>query len=352
MNKIKVLIIDDSAIVRDLLSRHLMKAKDLEIVGTAPDAYVARQKIVSLKPDVLTLDIEMPRMDGITFLKNLMKSYPLPVIIVSSLLEKQKQLSLTALEMGAVDIVPKPGGPYSVGDIIDILVERIHAAVKVNFSEVKRLKEENNHEPASRVLAHFKTTKKVLAIGASTGGTIALEKLFRTFTPDLPPALTVIHMPEGFTRTFAGRLNGITECTVKEAENNERLMPGTIYIAPGNYQMMMERRGSDFLIKIADGPKVNNCRPAVDVLFHSVATHAGKNSCGVILTGMGRDGAAGLLAIKNSGGYTIAQDEKTSIVYGMPKEAYDIGAVRKVLPLERIRDGIVDGFVNSREYGA
>lgn len=347
MKKIKVLIIDDSAIVRDLLTRYLAKYNDIEIVGSAPDAYVARQKITSLRPDVLTLDIEMPRMDGITFLKNLMKSYPLPVIIVSSLLGNQKKLSMTALELGAVDVVPKPGGPYSVGDIVDILVDKIRAASGILFDKVDRINRTYVRESASNVLAQFKTTKKIIAVGASTGGTIALEKLFSTFTPDLPPTLTVIHMPEGFTRTFAERLDGLITCKVKEAEDNERLMTGTIYIAPGNHQMMLQTKGTDFTIKILNGPKVNSCRPSVDVLFHSVAVNSGKNSCGVILTGMGKDGAEGLLHIKNSGGYTIAQDENTSIIFGMPKEAIDPGAANTVLPLNKIRNGIVDKFLNN-----
>jgi two-component system, chemotaxis family, protein-glutamate methylesterase/glutaminase len=347
MKKIKVLVIDDSAIVRDMLSRHLTKSNDLEIVGTAPDAYVARQKIISLKPDVLTLDIEMPKMDGITFLRNLMKSYPLPVIIVSSLLGNQKQLSMTALDIGAVDVVPKPGGPYSVGDIVDILVDKIKAASRVKFDRVAKMKNNYTSESTSKILAQYKTTKKIIAIGASTGGTIALEKLFSTFTPDIPPTLTVIHMPEGFTKTFANRLDGITDNKVKEAEDNERLMPGTIYIAPGNHQMMVQTKGTDFILKIQKGPKVNNCRPSVDVLFHSVASNVGKNSCGIILTGMGRDGAEGLLNIKKNGGYTIAQDENTSIVFGMPKEAIDMGATNCVLPLNKIRNGIVDKFLNN-----
>lgn len=347
MKKIKVLVIDDSAIVRDLLSKHLMKYNDLEIVGTAPDAYVARQKIINLKPDVLTLDIEMPRMDGITFLKNLMKSYPLPVIIVSSLLENQKELAMTALQIGAIDVVPKPGGPYSVGDIVDLLAGKIKAAANVRFDKVDKIRNDKTDDTAPKVLARFKTTKKVIAIGASTGGTIALEKLFSMFTPDMPPALTVIHMPEGFTKTFANRLDGITRSTVKEAENNERLMQGTIYIAPGNHQMTLERQGTDFILKIQNGPKVNSCRPSVDVLFYTVAINAGKNGCGVILTGMGKDGADGLLKIKNSGGYTIAQDEKTSIVFGMPKEAIEIGATKCVLPLNKIKNGIIEKFLNS-----
>ena len=347
MKKVRVLIIDDSAIVRDLLTRHLTKYNDLEIVGTAPDAYVARQKIISLKPDVLTLDIEMPRMDGITFLKNLMKSYPLPVIIVSSLLENQKELSMTALEIGAVDVVPKPGGPYSVGDIVDLLADRIKAAANFRFDKIQNIKTDMSCKSPSKVLAQYKATKKIIAIGASTGGTIALEKLFSTFTPDIPPTLTVIHMPEGFTRTFANRLDGLSGSKVKEAQNNERLLQGTIYIAPGNHQMMLQTEGTDFILKIQKGPKVNSCRPSVDVLFNTVATNAGKNSCGVILTGMGKDGAEGLLNIKNSGGYTIAQDEKTSIVFGMPKEAIELGAADCILPINKIRNGIVEKFLNT-----
>jgi len=273
----------------------------------------------------------------------LMKYYPIPVIMVSSLTDNSNKASLEAMELGAVDIVPKPGGAYSVGDIVGILIEKIVTASYVDFSELKDQAGEKRKKPdekKSSFLSRIETTNKIIAIGASTGGTIALEKLFVNFTPDFPPVVTVIHMPEKFTTTFAERLNQICPMTVKEAADNDLLENGKIYIAPGNYHITVKAVGKDFFIKTNQGPRIQHQRPSVDVLFDSVARSAGKNSIGVILTGMGRDGAEGMLRMKEAGSVNIAQDEQSSIVFGMPKEAIDIGAVQYVVPLDKMTEKI------------
>jgi len=340
MEKIKVLIVDDSAIVREILAQRLSRDPRIEIVGTAMDPYIARDKLEKIDVDVLTLDIEMPRMDGLTFLRQLMEQFPKPVIVVSSLAKDANAAAMKALELGAVEVVPKPGGPFSVEEVVPYLAERIVAASKANIARLKQslpspsslltpIKQTNRR----RYLADLKTTNQLIAIGASTGGTIALEALFREWEDSFPPTLVVIHMPERFTATFASRLNDLSSARVKEAENGERLLSGTIYIAPGNYHMLLRSHGTERTIKVSSGPKVCNQRPAVDPLFESVAEYAGRNCIALLLTGMGRDGAQGLLSIKNAGGRTIAQDEESSIVWGMPKEAIDLGAAEFILPL-------------------
>lgn len=338
MNEIKVLIIDDSAIVRELLKKHLAKVAGIDVVGTAPDAYVARELIVKLKPDVLTLDIEMPRMNGLTFLRQLMKSYPLPVVVVSSLLHGQNELTMTALQMGAVDVVPKPGGAFSISEVVELLAQKIVAASKADVAKINsqiaaqffRSSQDEN------LLSRFETTDKIIAFGASTGGTIALEKLAGQIGSGLPPIVTVIHMPQGFTRSFAKRLNGLSSCSVVEGKDNEVIRPGHMYIAPGNFHCEVVSRGTERRLRIFNGPKVQSCRPSVDVLFRSLAREAGKNAFAAVLTGMGKDGAQGLLEMKNAGAYTVAQDEPSSIVYGMPREAAAMGAANKILSLREI----------------
>lgn len=353
MEKIRVMIVDDSAIVREILAARLSRDPRIEVVASAMDPYVARDKLEKTKVDVMTLDIEMPRMDGLTFLRQLMKQAPMPVIVVSSLAKEANAAAMKALELGAVDVVPKPGGPFSVEEVIPYLAERIIAASRANVSRLRDDAAEADRKnsdceknaasrkplPASRVssyLANIKTTNQLIAIGASTGGTIALEALFREWEADFPPTLAVIHMPERFTATFAARLNDLSRATVKEARDGDRLQVGSVYIAPGNYHMMLRAQGTERTLKIASGPKVCNQRPAVDPLFDSVAEYAGQNCIALLLTGMGRDGAQGLLKIHQAGGYTIAQDEQSSIVWGMPKEAIDLGAARTVLPLDRM----------------
>ncbi len=340
MSKIKVLIVDDSAIVRKIFSEELSKYSDIEIVGVAPDPYVARDKIVSLKPDVITLDIEMPRMDGLTFLKKLMKYYPVPTIIVSSLTPKGGKLTLEAMDIGAVDVIGKPGAAYSVGDMSAQLVEKIRAASRVTLTKRDSTADVNvtDYEP---IKALTQTTNKIIAIGASTGGTEALKKVLIKMPPNSPGIVIVQHMPANFTTAFAARLNDLCQISVKEAEDNDSVIPGTALVAPGNFHMILRRSGARYYVEVKTGPMVHHQRPAVDVLFKSTAQYAGANAIGVILTGMGADGAEGLLEMKNKGASTIAQDEKSCVVFGMPKEAIKLGAADKVVSLEMIPSEII-----------
>lgn len=342
---IKVLVVDDSATVRRIFSKELGKHPDIDVVGTAPDPFIARDKIIKLKPDVLTLDIEMPRMDGITFLGKLMKYYPLPVIIVSSLSKKGGKLALEAIEKGAVDVVSKPGEAYSVGDLSEQLAEKIRAASKVNISNFVKKEINPVAKPVKvAVKALAETTNKVLAIGASTGGTEAIKSVLTRLPQNIPGTVIVQHMPPNFTTAFAGRLNDICAFEVKEAADGDLVRPGLALIAPGNYHMLLSRSGANYFVKVKTGPMVHHQRPAVDVLFKSVARYAGSNAAGVILTGMGKDGAEGLLEMKNIGAKTIAQDESTSIVFGMPKEAIKLGAADSVLRLDSIPGRIIALF--------
>ncbi len=337
MSKIKVLVVDDSAIVRKILSEELSKEPDIEIVGTAPDPYVARDKIVKLKPDVVLLDIEMPRMDGLTFLKKLMKYYPLPVIIVSSLTPKGSRAALEALEIGAVEVMCKPGGPYSVEEMVTDLVQKIKAAATVKFLRGQGSVRHANKPLSQEIsLPKIETTNKIIAIGSSTGGTEALRQILPMFPPGSPGILIVQHMPPGFTKAFANRLNEISQIRVKEAEDGDSAIPGLALVAPGNFHMLLRRSGARYFVEIKDGPRVHHQRPSVDVLFNSVAKAAGRNAVGIILTGMGADGAKGLLEMKQAGAKTIAQDEDTCVVFGMPKAAIQLGAADKILPLDQI----------------
>ena len=339
MTKIRVLIVDDSAIVRKVFSEELSKYPDIEVVGTAPDPYVARDKIVILKPDVITLDIEMPKMDGLTFLRKLMKHYPVPTVVVSSLTTKGGNLTLEALDIGAVDVIAKPGASYSVGDMSAQLAEKIRGAARARIS--KRTEDNNDTVRQQPMKALAQTSNKVIAIGASTGGTEALKAVLVQMPSNSPGMVIVQHMPANFTTAFAERLNGICQITVKEAKDNDSVSHGTALIAPGNYHMLLRRSGARYYVEVKTGPMVHHQRPAVDVLFKSTAQYAGANSIGVILTGMGADGAAGLLDMKKMGAGTIAQDEKTCVVFGMPKEAIKLGAADKVLPLEKIASEII-----------
>ncbi|HUX06023.1 MAG TPA: chemotaxis response regulator protein-glutamate methylesterase [Acidobacteriota bacterium] len=339
---IKVLIVDDSALVRRTFVNELSRDPEIEVLGTAPDPYVARDKIVKLQPDVITLDIEMPRMDGITFLKKLMRYYPLPVIIVSSLTPKGSELALEALAAGAVEVMSKSGEVYSAGDLSVQLIDKIKAASRVN---VKRQQELAASRPPQRVpqrLAMTKTTNKVVAIGASTGGTQALQQVLMAMPPMAPGTIIVQHMPENFTTAFARRLNGLCAIEVKEAVDGDSVTPGVALIAPGNYHMLLRQSGSRYYVQVKSGPLVGRHRPSVDMLFKSVARFAGANAVGVIMTGMGRDGADGMLEMKNAGAENIAQDEKSCIVYGMPKEAVAIGAVHHIVSLDLIPQKILD----------
>lgn len=333
MKKIRVLIVDDSAVVRKIFAEELSKYSDIDIIGTAPDPFVARDKIVALKPDVITLDIEMPRMDGLTFLRKLMKYYPLPTIIVSSLTPKGGKLTLEAMEIGAVDVIAKPGGSYTVGNMSAQLAEKIRAA---SYAKIAA-QDSGAREPEGVPLkALAQTSYKVIAIGASTGGTEALKKVLTVLPANAPGIIVVQHMPANFTAAFADRLNALCQITVREARDNDSVVPGLALIAPGNFHMILRRSGARYYVEVKTGPMVHHQRPAVDILFKSAAKYAGANAIGVILTGMGADGAQGLLEMKTAGAETIAQDENTCVVFGMPKEAIKLGAADKVLPLDRI----------------
>ena len=338
---IKVLVVDDSAIVRKIFNEELSKERDIQVVGTAPDPFVARDKILQLKPDVLTLDIEMPRMDGITFLRKLMKHFPLPVIIVSSLTPKGSTLALEAMEAGAIEVISKPGGSYSVGEMGAQLANKIRAAAKA-----RPLRKEANSTPSAPTSlptrALKETTNKIVAIGASTGGTEALREVLTKMPPNSPGIVVVQHMPANFTRAFADRLNGLCQITVREAKDNDSALPGTCLIAPGNYHMLLKRSGARYYVQVKTGPMVHHQRPAVDVLFSSTAQFAGANAVGVIMTGMGSDGADGMAKMKASGAKTIAQDEASCVVFGMPKEAIKTGAVDRVVSLRNIPQTIMD----------
>lgn len=341
MNKIRVLIVDDSAIVRKIFSEELSKYPDIEVIGVAPDPYVARDKIVSLKPDVITLDIEMPRMDGLTFLKKLMKYYPLPTIIVSSLTPKGGKLTLEAMDIGAVDVIAKPGSSYSVGDMSAQLAEKIRAASRVRMVKREMTEMAEGAEDAEPIKALAQTSNKVIAIGASTGGTEALKKVLIKMPPNSPGIVIVQHMPANFTTAFAARLNDLCQISVKEAQDNDSVTPGMALLAPGNFHMILRRSGARYYVEVKTGPMVHHQRPAVDILFKSTAKYVGSNAIGVILTGMGSDGAEGLLEMKKAGASTIAQDEKSCVVFGMPKEAIKLGAADKIVALDLIASEVI-----------
>jgi two-component system chemotaxis response regulator CheB len=345
---IRVLVVDDSALVRKILSEELAKAGDIEVVGTAIDPYVARDKIIQLKPDVLTLDVEMPRMDGLSFLAKLMKHHPMPVVVVSSLTPQNSDQAVTALALGAIEVISKPGSSYSAPDVAGQLVRAIRHAARARVTRREEPVAAPNGTPSGGVPTYapvsLETTHKILAIGASTGGTQALEAVLREFPATMPGTVICQHMPEHFTAAFAQRLSKVCRMDVREAKDGDPVVPGVALIAPGGKHMLLHRSGAKYVARIKDGPPVHHQRPAVDVLFQSVARHAGANATGVILTGMGADGAAGLLEMKNAGSYTIAQDEASCVVFGMPKEAIKMGAATDVLPLSRIASTLIRSF--------
>ena len=344
---VKVLIVDDSAVVRQVLSAELSKAEGIEVVGTAMDPYVARDKILALKPDVMTLDLEMPRMDGLTFLRKLMRYHPLPVIVVSSLTPAGSDTALEALRLGAVEVVAKPGSAYSVKDVSKQLARQIRVAATARVVSRAEPEFEPSAAPAGGG-SLLRTTHKILAIGASTGGTRAIEKVLRRLPPDTPGTLIVQHMPEHFTTSFAQRLNELCPMEVREADTNDPVVPGVALIAPGNRHMVLRRSGAKYFVLTKGGPPVHYQRPSVDVLFHSVATQAGANAVGVILTGMGADGAAGLLAMRQAGASTLAQDEASCVVFGMPREAIRLDAAGQVVPLDAMAGRIIETLSRNR----
>ncbi|MBU1699774.1 MAG: chemotaxis response regulator protein-glutamate methylesterase [Candidatus Eisenbacteria bacterium] len=344
---IRVLIVDDSATVQKMLSAELSKFSDIEVVGSAIDPYTARDKILRLRPDVLTLDIEMPRMDGLSFLTKLMKHYPMPVVVVSSLTLEDSEGALRALSLGALDVVPKPGSQYSVPEVERKLIRAIRtAAVSKVIHQPKAQPEENISRVSQPVSPNM--AKKIIAIGASTGGTIAIERILKDFPMNSPGAVIVQHMPANFTGSFARRLNEMCQVEVREAEGGENIIPGVVFIAPGGRHMLLEKHGAVFRTRLKDGPPVHYQRPAVDILFHSVAMHAGRNAVGVLLTGMGSDGAKGLLAMRQNGAHTIVQDEMTSVVFGMPREAIKVKAALEIEPLGSIAGAIYKSLKSKR----
>ena len=336
--KIRVLIVDDSAIVRKVLAEALSAEPDIEVAGTAPDPYVARDKILALRPDVLTLDIEMPRMDGLTFLKQLMHFHPLPAIVISSLAQSSCHAAVEALELGAVEVLAKPGGPYSVGELRHTLAAKVRAAA------CARLRPAGG--PAAKVLPPARLCEpspggRVIAIGASTGGTEAIAAIVSRLPGNAPAVVIAQHIPPQFSRAFANRLNSISALEVKEADDNDSLRPGLVLVAPGDYHLLLRRSGGRYYVNVKTGPKVCYQRPSVDVLFSSVAQAAGPDAVAALLTGMGSDGAQGLLRMRQAGAHTIAQDEATCVVYGMPREAVAIGAAAQVLPLSNIAQALL-----------
>jgi two-component system chemotaxis response regulator CheB len=340
-SRIKVLVVDDSAVVRKIFSEALSREEDIEVVGTAPDPFVARDKIVQLKPDVITLDVEMPRMDGLTFLKKLMQYYPMPVIVVSSLTPKGSKTALDALENGAVEVLAKAEGSHSVENMGAQLIEKIRMAAQAKVSRPQKAQTPPGPVGQAHSLVLGEATQKLIAVGASTGGTEAIKEILMRMPPNIPGMVIVQHMPAQFTTSFAERLDSLCPIRVREAKDGDSVLNGQALIAPGNFHMVLKRSGSRYFVTIKEGPMVHHQRPAVDVLFSSVAKVAGSNATGVILTGMGSDGAQGMLEMKQAGAKTIAQDEGSCVVFGMPKEAIKLGAVDRVAPLDRIPQEII-----------
>jgi two-component system chemotaxis response regulator CheB len=335
--KIKVFIVDDSAVVRKILSEAVSAESDMEVVGTAPDPYIARDKLLALKPDVLTLDIEMPRMDGLTFLKQLMRHCPVPTIIISSLGQASCAATLEALRCGAVDVLAKPAGPYSVGDLRQSLAARIRGAAGARPRVARDLAATIAQQQTPAAPANIAgDSRTVIAIGASTGGTVAIQEILLQLSVDMPPMVITQHIPAGFSLAFANRMNKLCNMEVREAVDGDTLHRGLALVAPGDFHLLLRRAGTGYAIELQRGPQVCYQRPSVDVMFASVAQAAGSRGIGVLLTGMGTDGAKGLLALRNAGAATIAQDEPSCVVYGMPREACRIEAVCTVAPLADI----------------
>lgn len=341
---VSVFIVDDSAVVRQVLGQLLMSDPGIRVAGAAPDPIFALQKMQRDWPDVIILDVEMPRMDGITFLRKLMKERPTPVVICSTLTEKGADTTLQALSAGAVDIITKP--KLGLRDFLQAggqhMVQVLKAAARAKLAAVPRARPAASPEPrAPAPVAMARTTDQVVALGTSTGGTQALEAVLTRLPADCPGIVVVQHMPEKFTAAFAHRLNQLCRCEVREAVDGDRVIPGLVLVAPGGRHMQLRRSGAQYRVGVADGPPVNRHKPSVDVLFRSVANTAGRNALGIIMTGMGDDGAQGLLAMRQAGAHTIALDQESSVVFGMPREAIEIGAAAEVLPLSQMAEAIV-----------
>lgn len=358
--KIRVLCIDDSALVRSLMTEIISSQPDMMVCATAPDPLVARELIKQHNPDVLTLDVEMPRMDGLDFLERLMRLRPMPVVMVSSLTERGSEITLRALELGAVDFVSKPKVGIRDGllDYSNVIADKIRAAARAKIRPLAARAAAaapshagEHHAPAmaAPVRNTLLSTEKLIAIGASTGGTEAIKEVLLPLPSDAPAVLITQHMPAGFTRSFAKRLDSLCRISVKEAEHGERLLPGHAYIAPGDFHLSLARSGANYVAALSDSDPVNRHRPSVDVLFHSVAAHAGKNAIGVILTGMGRDGAVGMAAMRRAGAYTFAQDEASCVVYGMPREAVVLGGACEVIGLQSMTASVMGRLMQMGE---
>jgi len=353
MAKIKVLIVDDSALIRQMLTEILNSDSGIEVVGVAHDPLMAREKIKLLNPDVITLDVEMPKMDGLTFLGNLMRLHPLPVVMVSSLTEKGADITLEALELGAIDFVSKPKTDvaHTLSDYSDELVAKVKSAALARVRPLVQHPTTNNQitpkHSADAVIGksgrkiHFKTTDKIIAIGASTGGTEAIKEVLVALPPNSPGIVITQHIPEAFSGPFAKRMDSVSQMTVCEARDGQQIVPGHVYIAPGNRHLIVQRDGARYVCRLNDGPPVNRHKPSVDVMFRSVAENVGHNAISVILTGMGDDGAKGMQEMQETGAPTIAQDEKSSVVWGMPGEAVQLGCVDTILPLQMIAGKIL-----------
>lgn len=344
---VRVLIIDDSALVRKLLRDILSSDPGIEVVGAAPDPIIARQKIKALDPHVLTLDVEMPRMDGLTFLRNLMRLRPMPVVMISSLTERGAEITLEALSIGAVDFVAKPKLDLAQGlaEYRELILEKIRAAAHAKVRAIDPSSEQKNpaaKSSASATPRSFRMTDTIIAIGASTGGTEAISDVVREFPADAPAVVITQHIPERFSASFARRLDEHSAMKVQEARDGDQIVAGHVYIAPGDFHMRIERSGARYCCRLDQGELVNRHRPSVDVMFDSVAQNVGRNAIGVILTGMGRDGANGLLAMKQAGAPTIAQDQATSVVWGMPGSAVEVGAVDQIFSLNKIAGAVMD----------
>jgi two-component system chemotaxis response regulator CheB len=345
--RIRVLIVDDSALVRQMLGDMLRRDPSIEVVGSAGDAHIAREKIKQLNPDVLTLDVEMPKMDGITFLRNLMRLRPMPVVMVSSLTERGADVTLDALAIGAVDYLSKPKIDIAatLGEYADELIEKVKTAAGVSVRALDARRTASAAPPprltADAVIARkpgktLRTTDRIIAIGASTGGTEAIKQVLMGLPPDAPGVVIAQHIPKAFSTPFAKRMNDCCQMTVYEAQDGQQILAGHVYIAPGDRHLLVARDGARYVCRLDDGPPVNRHKPSVDVLFRSVAQSAGRNALGVLLTGMGKDGARGLLEMLETGSPTVAQDEATSVVWGMPGEAVSLAAAQHVLPLQEI----------------
>jgi two-component system, chemotaxis family, protein-glutamate methylesterase/glutaminase len=337
---IKVLIVDDSALIRSLMTEIIHEQKDMQVVGSAPDPIVAREMIKQLNPDVLTLDVEMPKMDGLEFLEKLMRLRPMPVVMVSSLTEKGSEITLRALELGAVDFVAKPKMSIASGmrDYGDEIADKIRAASKARIISRTPVNASSLPAVGNRLIS----SEKLIIVRASTGGTEAIKAFLLNMPSDCPGIVITQHMPAGFTKSFANRLDTLCKISVKEAQGNERILPGHAYIAPGDKHLKVIRSGANYMTALDDGPPVNRHKPSVDVLFDSAAINVGKNATGVILTGMGKDGAAGMLRMKEAGAYNFAQDESSCVVFGMPKEAIAQGGVEEVLPLKQMSERVLN----------